>query len=68
MNKYNLQVKREILVQVEIEANSPEEALSKYREGDIEEDVVDVSDIGEPLVDLVEESDNRKANSRRHHP
>ncbi len=55
--RYNIQVKREILVQVEVEANSTEEALSKYERGEVseEEEIVDSSDIEAPLIDLVEE-------------
>lgn len=55
---YLASVKREILVLVEIEANSKEEEIAKYQNGDWadKESVDDSSDLGKPSASLI--SDN----------
>jgi hypothetical protein len=54
MKEYNLTVKREILVSITIAANSEEEALKKYQDGDTgEEDITDSSDLELPTIDEV---------------
>lgn len=55
MKRYELQVKRVILVSLTIDAESKEDALEKYINGDFtsEEEVTDSSDIEPPLIDEV---------------
>lgn len=60
MKKYEVVVKREILVSVTLEANSAEEALSLYEMGypsDLE-DVLDSSDIEPPRATEVQVDDD----------
>ena len=59
--KYQVSVKREISVFVEIEAESEEEALSKYINGDYDtkiEEITDCSDIESPSVEPIARTKN----------